>query len=761
MREQNKYLSIRTKIFLTLVLGVVLLFGLLYILATETLTKSYLAIEEASVVQDLGRASNEIDDIVSNQLFDLNDWSPWEEMYNYTKDYKEARDYEFESSTLFPEGIIVQDQHAFIVSDLEGTVILANVVDLKTQSVIASSSLVSFLEENRHLTNHKYENSFIAGIVQLKDGPAIYVSKPVLHNDGTGPLVGSVTIIRYLDKDKIEFLSKKTSLAISIFSYDSTELPQDVALAKAKLAAGAETVVTPNSEETIRGYKILNDVTGKPILILQIEAPRPVYLQGKNTSLFFIVSGSIGLLFFGFFVLLLLEKFVIRRFISLTRTVEKINTQKDISIHIAEENNDDIGRLGAKINQMLTWLSVAQQTEQKSKKEAVKLLKQVERAKQSAEQMVEDRTDELRNEKARLLASINSLSFGFIATDKDNTIIVHNPTFLEIFKLSAAPQSLADLTTMLGHDLGKDINALINRAKLSRKFTEIKQLSYENKFLRLKCTPVLSDKISGKKQVINGFVLIVDDITEEKNIERSREEFFSIASHELRTPLTAIRWNTFMLLSDNANKIKPEQKHRLLDDIHNASIRLVSIVSDFLEISRLEQKKIVLEKVEFDVVKTVSDCVQNLAQMALQKGLTLEMPESIQGPVLVIGDSNRVKQVLDNLVGNALKYTDKGTIGVSIEKSSSYVKVLIKDSGIGISSQNQTRLFKKFQQANEDMLAREDSQSAGLGLYISKLVMSEMGGLIALERSVLGEGSTFSFTLPLSKGTSQGVKQNK
>jgi signal transduction histidine kinase len=104
--------------------------------------------------------------------------------------------------------------------------------------------------------------------------------------------------------------------------------------------------------------------------------------------------------------------------------------------------------------------------------------------------------------------------------------------------------------------------------------------------------------------------------------------------------------------------------------------------------------------------------------------------------------------VLDNLIGNAIKFTDKGMVTIRTESLDGKVKVSVTDTGIGISEHNQTRLFKKFEQAGENMLARQVNQSTGLGLYISKLIIKALHGTIALEESTLGKGSTFSFTLP-------------
>jgi signal transduction histidine kinase len=105
--------------------------------------------------------------------------------------------------------------------------------------------------------------------------------------------------------------------------------------------------------------------------------------------------------------------------------------------------------------------------------------------------------------------------------------------------------------------------------------------------------------------------------------------------------------------------------------------------------------------------------------------------------------------VIINLIGNSLKFTKEGGISINLEKTENLLKVVVSDTGIGISEKNQSRLFRKFQQAGEDMIARDVTQGTGLGLYISQLLVTAMGGTIGLVKSELGKGSTFAFTVPI------------
>lgn len=749
--REKRYATVRSKVLWTIATGILLLFALLYGLTTQILTKSYLSIEQEAVIQNLDRANNAIEDVISNQYLHLNDWSPWDELYTYTLD----RNKTFETNTLFSEGIIRQDQNALTLSDMQGNIFFAHYLDLKNEKEIASSSLVANLAPYKSFLIHTSTTTSTRGLLLFPEGPALLVSKPVLHNDNSGPVHASVSILRYLDEDKIQNLSDITHLDIKLFELrDGVTLPADVVDARSKLSKDTPNLVVPASDSVVRGYRLLYDLYDKPILVLRIETPRPVFAQGQKTVFYFMVLGAIVLIMFALGITGLLERLVISRFVKLSQDVEKINTQKDISIRVHTGVQDDMGRLGAKINQMLTWLSAAQKAEDKAKKEIVGLLDTISHAKEEAEHMVIQRTHELSDEKARLLASINSLSFGFVIADLDNTIIVRNPSLAAILEMETIPTSISDVAHVLKNGESTkttfDPVSFVREVVNTKKTMEKSGVSFGKKFLRFLCAPIFADEASATSvstEVI-GYVFIVEDITDSKNMERSREEFFSIASHELRTPLTAIRWNTDMLLNMK-EKITKKDEEEMLRDVHNSSIRLIDIVGEFLEVSRLEQGKVHVESSLFSMGELVQKVSHRMREMAEKRGLTLTVEAQQEGESSeVYADQSNTEQVLENLIGNAIKFTQKGTITVRMEHNGPYLKVSVTDTGAGISEHNQTRLFKKFQQAGEDMLARDVNQSTGLGLYISKLLITAMGGTIALEKSVLGKGSTFVFMLP-------------
>ncbi|PJC22677.1 hypothetical protein COV28_02175 [candidate division WWE3 bacterium CG10_big_fil_rev_8_21_14_0_10_48_23] len=252
--------------------------------------------------------------------------------------------------------------------------------------------------------------------------------------------------------------------------------------------------------------------------------------------------------------------------------------------------------------------------------------------------------------------------------------------------------------------------------------------------------------ICNVKGEVVGTVLIFREITKELELERTRREFVAMASHELRTPLTGVKGFLDMVLEGDAGKINP-QVRTYLEDAYESTERMVRLVEDLLSASRVERGKIEFKLQNIDLLAVASEVVTDLSEAAKRKGLKLEIVPL--RPSQVQADPDKLREILINLVGNAIKFTDEGEIMISFQTEKGKLITSVKDTGIGIAKKDQPHIFKRFYTV-ETTLARE-RHGTGLGLYISKQLVEGMGGEIWLE-SELGKGSTFSFSLPLAKG---------
>jgi len=348
---------------------------------------------------------------------------------------------------------------------------------------------------------------------------------------------------------------------------------------------------------------------------------------------------------------------------------------------------------------------------------------------------------QLLEEQARLSASINSLSVGFVMFTCDYQVQALNSAAKRIFDLG----SQMDVSLM--HLLERKLIPVLNLRRLiekvmSQRLIEIKDISYDDRFYRFFVNPIV---LPANNEVI-GAVLLIEDITEAKILERSKDEFFAIASHELRTPLTAIRGFTYLIKRYFMPRVSDPKFSAMLDRIDESSVRLINIVNEFLDTSRIEQNRASVKKLPINLDLLIKDVVEEYRLIAQSKGLEL-VYHPATARYTTQGDPERIKQIMINLISNALKFTTVGRISISVEVSPEAVKVLIADTGQGIIEANQGLLFRKFQQAGRSSYVR-DSTGTGLGLYICKLLIQQMGGAIRLEKSSPGQGSTFSFTLP-------------
>lgn len=470
------------------------------------------------------------------------------------------------------------------------------------------------------------------------------------------------------------------------------------------------------------------EIEGKVYGVLEIQLKidtilLPVRDQLNNIVFVFIIAGLVS--FLGIYFIT--SYFIIRPIYYLQKKASEIasgNLENEISI----KSKDEIGSLGRFFENMRQKLRLS-----------VDNLKEFNR---QLEIKVEEKTKELHSEQARLVSSIGSLPLGFIITDINKNIIMSNEAVKNIFLAKKAAISFDDLRTFLSskHDLEENY---IKCIKLKTPII-INSVDYENKILKISYFPVIENEVIGS-------VILFEDITDEKLLERNKEEFFAVASHELRTPLTAIRDNA-SLLQDFIGKIGNEKDIKEMSvDIYEASTGLLKLVNDILNISHLEQSKITFEKSSFDLSLLIKEVVNELSAHANQKSVQLFIVPNQETLPLAYTDKIRVKEVLYNLVGNALNFTEKGNVSIRVISEGNYLKCLVSDTGNGILPLNQNLLFRKFQQAGKDVITRDVSKGTGLGLYISRLLVEGLGGQIKLEESVMGKGSIFSFTIPISK----------
>jgi PAS domain S-box-containing protein len=350
-------------------------------------------------------------------------------------------------------------------------------------------------------------------------------------------------------------------------------------------------------------------------------------------------------------------------------------------------------------------------------------------------------------ESSKSQAILTSIADGVVVNDAEGQTILVNPAaehvlekprgqligqdfhaLFSVFDADGRREAVAAMETLLA----------ISASELRQDFQMM--LEAETRVIQAHLSPVIARRGDSL-----GVVTILRDITKEVEADRAKNEFVSNVSHELRTPMTAIKGYTDLLYAGSVGPINQEQK-RFVKIIKNNAERLTALINDLLDISRVETGRVRFEPRPMQVGDVIAEVVNALAGQAEAKDQTLAY-EIVGGLPDVMGDRNRLNQVVTNLVGNAIRYTPPGgEIEVRTYRVEGAVRVDVRDTGIGIAAEDLGHLFERFYRAEHPVV--QEIGGTGLGLAIVKMFVEMHGGRVWVD-SELGEGSTFTFILPV------------
>lgn len=230
-----------------------------------------------------------------------------------------------------------------------------------------------------------------------------------------------------------------------------------------------------------------------------------------------------------------------------------------------------------------------------------------------------------------------------------------------------------------------------------------------------------------------------------QELDKLKDEFVSLASHELRTPMTVIQGYAWMALNDKEDKLSDNNKVRL-EKVLSSTQRLIALVNDILDVSRIESGMMVFKPAEFDIALLSDDVAGELADKSKKNNVILKVNKNASYNVLA--DKDKIHEVLLNLMDNAIKYSPNGgEVNVDFKVLENSVEISVSDTGIGITKENLGKLFTKFGRLESTLSSGYKTPGTGLGLYLCKKIVEKSGGQIWAE-SESGKGSKFSFSVP-------------
>src|SRR5262245_20585872 len=358
--------------------------------------------------------------------------------------------------------------------------------------------------------------------------------------------------------------------------------------------------------------------------------------------------------------------------------------------------------------------------------------------------------EDLRRTRGQLMDAIESLDAGFVMYDADERLLICNNRFKQLYPLGAdalIPGTRYEDILRAAHRAGVSTgSALTEDEFVARRLGVVRNPGEPTEHRLGERWIRISDQRTGE----GGTVSLRTDITPLKRAQeaaeaasRTKGEFLANVSHEIRTPMNGILGLTDLLLTTNLT----DDQRELLTLVKSSADALLTVINDILDFSKIEAGKLELDPVPFTLQEVVGDTLNTFAPRAHANGLELTCEIASDVPEEVVGDSDRLRQVLTNLIGNAVKFTAAGEVGVRVERLSDLadaprVRFTVRDTGIGIAPEKQATIFDAFTQA--DGSTTRQYGGTGLGLTISARLVSLMGGRIGVE-SESGQGSAFHF----------------
>ena len=363
----------------------------------------------------------------------------------------------------------------------------------------------------------------------------------------------------------------------------------------------------------------------------------------------------------------------------------------------------------------------------------------------------------------RVRSALDTMAEGLLVVDLEQHIVLANSAFAAIagkdpddligFKASdfawESSEGLSLANTALPWMQAVQQGKPQRNAMIHLKTSELKRCSFI-----VNCSPVLGS--DGKSA---GVLISFDDVTqlEEKKVElavakeaaesanRSKSEFLANMSHEIRTPMNAILGFSDILRRGYAKSAQESRRH--LNTIHASGAHLLELINDILDLSKVESGRLECEQIAFAPHVVLREVVKILRVKAEEKGITLKLEATTPLPDAIVGDPARLRQIVTNLVGNAIKFTEQGAVNVvvrMIPEQCTTIAIDVIDSGVGMSPAQQATIFDPFRQADSSVTRRFGG--TGLGLTISRRLAHALGGDIHVT-SELGKGSTFTVTI--------------
>jgi PAS domain S-box-containing protein len=558
------------------------------------------------------------------------------------------------------------------------------------------------------------------GLFLLEHNPVIISIQPVLAAPDNNESSGTIILGKYLDSSFIEAVQESTGSSFTLCSFNNSS--SDVRQAFFENSA-------PNFKYTVTGehvtcYSVLEDLSGSPAIVIQTDADSSIYAEGQKAlryTVFFLLFAG---LMIGASCKFLLDREVASRIVRIDNFVKKVRMNENFSERFYMDGDDELSRLSEGINQTLDRLRTTS-----------------------------DKFKAQEHEKKLILDSLSEL---VVFMDSELKIIWLNKAALDHMGMKmddVIGRRYQDLYILYKENPGKSPVLKVLESG-NEEFGEV--VTQDGKVWTVTSIPIKDEdgRITGILKT--GLDITAHRRSEEKLIQAKLEaekansaksEFLANVSHELRTPLNSIIGFSDILLEKVFGELN-EKQFRYVNNISTSGKNLLSLINDILDLSKVEAGKMELHYSEFSV-NSIFEEVKTVFSPLIQVK-SLEVTFNVEsGSTMLEADRGRLIQILYNLVSNAIKFTPNGgKVSIYYKESGNRALISVIDTGIGISAEDQVKLFQPFTQL--DASSTKQYCGTGLGLALVKKIVNLHQGDIWVE-SDPGKGSNFTFSLPLRK----------
>ena len=781
--------------------GVTLLFLLLtlYLNLSTIWLDGFAKIESQRTHVNVERVTEAIANDLEKLSSTASDWAGWDETYAFVEDGNKRYIQEnLEAATFLNLRL-----NLMLFVNKTGQIVYGTNFDLQRKAaVLVPDSLKQYLVKHPRLLQHKVASGSYTGIVLLPESPLIVASQPILKNDRTGPIRGTLIMGRFLDAAEVQQLSELTRSQLTLYPFQDKQLPADFQEIKQEITQNqlntktpilSPIFVRPLNLQRIAGYTLLKDIEGQPALLLRVDNPRDIYQQGKRGLRYLVIALFVVGLAFGLITLLLIEKSVLSPLSRFSATVKRIRDKNDLTERISTNGSDELSRVGIAINQLLVTLQKSQQ--------------------------------KLSQNEERYRSVVNNLTEVIFQTDTTGRWTFLNPAWTEITGFNVE-ESLGKFCWTFIHPEDKPYHdeqfhhLMIGKTQNSHYCVRYQTYDGSDRWIEVNCRLTFSDSCC---QYVTGIGGTLNDITERRLAEtREREkaqelektlrelthtqsqlfqsEKMSIlgqlvagVAHEINNPITSVSGNIhhateyfqdLLKLIDCYQQYYPNPPKEiqvkmeaidfeflvndlpaLLNSMKIGSERICEIVQSLRNFSRLNESEIKA----VDIHEGIESTLLILRHRLKAKGeyAEIELIKEYSELPLVECSPGQVNQVLMNLIANAIDALEEKRVKKSYEagetlpfirirtevknqevasnrnSGATHILIRIADNGTGITQEVSHHLFEPF------FTTKPVGKGTGLGLSISyQIVVEKHQGQLYVQTKP-GQGTEFFIELPI------------